>query len=501
MEKRFLKGIVLFLFFAGNRAYSQPCSGVPGANTVSPVTHTVCYGSAASMSLMNSYSSTGITYQWQSSTISPVGPFTSITTATQSSYTSQPQTSSVYWYNVVITCTNSNQSLNVLHTVSVVSCALPCSGAPASTSILPASQTVCTGDVASMSLTTTYTDTGIQFQWNQAPSATGPYTPIPTASLSTYTSGPLSTNAFYNVVVTCTNSGQSYTATQMITVTNCTYCAGIPASNTLVPLNQTVCVGSAASMSLMSSYTVSGISYQWQSSSISPAGPFSAMTNTTANYTTPPLLGTMYYNLVITCTNSGQSINVPHTVSVITCPGQCSGTPSGAILLPVTGTLCVNSAAVLSISTTYTDSGIIYQWSSSSNAGGPFIPLGGAVGSTYTASLLATTYFSVSITCTNSGMSAGTSNTLNIAQCVYINELNKLAGLRIFPNPAGGFLNVAGDFTSVTVQISDITGRLITEKKLVSPEVSVDVHGLSPGVYYVRIYQGPDSVIYKLVKE
>src|SRR4051812_43499284 len=111
--KRIILFIGLSLLLCHGAVLSQnPCSGTPGTNTVGPLSQTVCAGSGANMVLLNNYTTTGITYQWQSSTVSVVGPWISINGATVHSYSSPTLTNTTY-YNVVITCTNSGQSISV----------------------------------------------------------------------------------------------------------------------------------------------------------------------------------------------------------------------------------------------------------------------------------------------------------------------------------------------------------------------------------------------------
>lgn len=86
-----------------------PCSGVPGANAVLTPTYAICPNAAALLTLANSYTTYGFTYQWQSSTVSAVGPFVSIPNATMTTYVTPTLIANTY-YQAVITCTNSNSS-------------------------------------------------------------------------------------------------------------------------------------------------------------------------------------------------------------------------------------------------------------------------------------------------------------------------------------------------------------------------------------------------------
>lgn len=83
--------------------FTVPCSGTPGPNSVVTPSNAICPGSATNLMLANTYSVGGISYQWQSSSTSSVGPFTAITGATNAAITS-PTLGTQTWFNVVITC-------------------------------------------------------------------------------------------------------------------------------------------------------------------------------------------------------------------------------------------------------------------------------------------------------------------------------------------------------------------------------------------------------------
>jgi len=80
------------------------CSGAPGSNTVVSPMAAICPSTTANLSLANSYSVAGLSYQWYSSpTLS--GPYTAISGATLNAYTTPSLTASTY-YQAVITCIN-----------------------------------------------------------------------------------------------------------------------------------------------------------------------------------------------------------------------------------------------------------------------------------------------------------------------------------------------------------------------------------------------------------
>jgi hypothetical protein len=90
-------------------------------------------------------------------------------------------------------------------------------------------------------------------------------------------------------------------------------CSGAPASNTIVTTSTIVCPGYGVStMSLANSYSVSGISYQWQSSTASSSGPFSSISNATLlTLVTPTANQTTWYQLTASCSSGGTTTMSP----------------------------------------------------------------------------------------------------------------------------------------------------------------------------------------------
>jgi hypothetical protein len=64
-----------------------------------------CPGSSVAIGFVNSYTNSGMTFQWQAATQSSVGPFTSVAGGTNQAITT-PTLSQGIWYTAVITCTN-----------------------------------------------------------------------------------------------------------------------------------------------------------------------------------------------------------------------------------------------------------------------------------------------------------------------------------------------------------------------------------------------------------
>jgi len=85
-----------------------PCSGTPEAGNVNPAAQQVATGTTASISLSNYSSESGLSFQWQGSSL-PSGPFTNIAGATSSSYTTNPLATDMY-YQCIVTCDATSNS-------------------------------------------------------------------------------------------------------------------------------------------------------------------------------------------------------------------------------------------------------------------------------------------------------------------------------------------------------------------------------------------------------
>jgi hypothetical protein len=93
-----------------------------------------------------------------------------------------------------------------------LSCVVPpmCSGTPNSGTAAISSPTGCPSFVFNLSATGTSTGTGISYQWYSSPSATGPWSAIPGATITSYNSS-TTTTTYYQMETTCSVSAQSAT--------------------------------------------------------------------------------------------------------------------------------------------------------------------------------------------------------------------------------------------------------------------------------------------------
>jgi hypothetical protein len=88
-----------------------PCTGTPATNTVLASLTTICPGGTSTLSLANSYTNAGITYQWLSSTTSSTSGFVNVSMGgTAATYTPTNINSST-WFRCNVTCANSGASV------------------------------------------------------------------------------------------------------------------------------------------------------------------------------------------------------------------------------------------------------------------------------------------------------------------------------------------------------------------------------------------------------
>jgi hypothetical protein len=91
----------------------------------------------------------------------------------------------------------------------------------------------------------------------------------------------------------------------------------------------------------------------------------------------------------------------------------------------------------------------------------------------------------------------------NISECTGIEKINgSLSGIRIYPNPtAGEFAIEFGNSNNKTVEVTDISGRVILSTSSASEQVNININNLASGVYYVKVQSENASKVVKVVKQ
>jgi len=92
-----------------------------------------------------------------------------------------------------------------------------------------------------------------------------------------------------------------------------------------------------------------------------------------------------------------------------TCAPPCAGVPSPGSITPATTTACRGASTTLTAAGYSPNSALSFQWNQAPAAAGPYTTIPGATSNVYTATPTVTTYYTVTVTCTNGGGAATTS--------------------------------------------------------------------------------------------
>ena len=89
----------------------------------------------------------------------------------------------------------------------------------------------------------------------------------------------------------------------------------------------------------------------------------------------------------------------------------------------------------------------------------------------------------------------------NVQECLGVNEVTSLNGVKLYPNPTAGIFTIElKNGKDKTISVLDVTGRLILTATEKNDLVKVDISSLSHGIYYVRIQSENATDVIKLVK-
>jgi hypothetical protein len=180
------------------------------------------------------------------------------------------------------------------------------------------------------------------------------------------------------------------------------------------------------------------------------------------------------------------------TYSVIGASGSCSNTAVVNITVNTlpsisaassTNQLCIGSSATLTGM-----GGNTYTWNPGGS--GASIIISPTVNTTYT------------VTGTDGN---GCENVSVITQTVIncstglSNRSISQAGLKIYPNPSSGILNIEFETLNgpLPIRLYDVMGKLVLENEISNHHFSIDIRHLSIGVYFAKI----DAVNFKIIKE
>ncbi len=166
--------------------------------------------------------------------------------------------------------------------------------------------------------------------------------------------------------------------------------------------------------------------------------------------------------------------------------------PQPIVYLGVDTSICLTHVLTL-------DAGSAYSYLWSTNQTSQTITIDGGVAG------LGIHNYSVTIT-TPEGCTATDNINVMVNPCTSIDNENSDMGVEVYPNPTNGIVNlsIAGNISnSLEINIFDIAGKVVISKTHESgtENVKIDMSELSDGVYFVKIYNGSDIVVKKIVKE
>ncbi|MDZ4665131.1 MAG: GEVED domain-containing protein [Bacteroidota bacterium] len=370
-------------------ALAPLCSGAPSSGTAAISTASGCPNVAFNINTSGVTTGLGIQYQWYSS-ISASGPWSAITTATNTSYASSTTTTT--YYQMVTTCTVSTMSA----TTSIVSY-----------SVVNPGPCICAGYTTS-SATSIADEEILNVTFSSLNS---------TSSCTTIAPGPGSTQNLYSNYVGFL-AAPSVTQAQTVSFTvQIGTCGGSYGNSTAIYIdyNQNGSFLDAGEQAYLSAAAITGPHFETGNITI----PLTATPGTTrmrvinVETSTPA---------IITPTGTYTWGETEDYCIDIALANLCSGAPASGTSAISTPTACPNSTVNLTATGLTAALGINYQWYSSPSASGPWSAITSATNTSYSTSTNVTTYYQLVTTCTVSSLTATTSivsfSVVNPGPCV-----------------------------------------------------------------------------------
>ncbi len=379
-------------------------------NTINPGSisgiQTICNG--GNPSIFASVAATGagvISYQWQSNITGCGGSWLDIATATNPTYDIPAGLAVTTYYRRVatstlssVTCTDFSNCITVF-----VNTVTP--------GTVGNDQTLCGNNPAAFTELTSATAAGtISYQWQSSTTGCGgPWTTIIGATSATYDApAGVTVTTYYQRITTSILNTVTCTATS-----NCITVTANAITPGTISGNRTICNGGdPAAFTVSVAATGTNLTYQWQISTISSAGPWSDLSGeVNATYDAPgPITQTTYYRRIAFATVNSTSCSAASNFVTVFVNSVTPSTVAGdqSICGPFDDPLA------FTVTSSATGSGTLsYQWQNNTiGCGGSWTNIFGATSATYDApNVLLTTYYRVLIT-----------STLNSVQCTAISN-------------------------------------------------------------------------------
>jgi len=309
-----------------------------------------------------------------------------------------------------------------------ISCYIPptCSGAPNSGTATISSATACLSTGVTLSGTGITTGMGISYQWFSGPSATGPWTSIPNATLAV-TTLTASNVTFYQLVTTCsvsalsaTSSAISYSPSNCFTMSNTTittcsgtlYDSGGPNNDYQSSEDYTLTIVPSTS-GAMAQLNFLNFNIETCCDLLEIYDGNSTSAQLIGSYTTlpPAITATNATGALTLRFTSDGSVEYSGFEANISCyiPPTCSGAPNSGTAAISSATACQSTGVTLSGTGITTGMGISYQWFSGPSATGPWTSIPNATLAVTTLTASTVTFYQIVTTCSVSALSATSS--------------------------------------------------------------------------------------------
>jgi hypothetical protein len=227
----------------------------------------------------------------------------------------------------------------------------------------PLGDTICTGGTIIMSVSASGGTGLLNFQWQSASDCGGPWTDVGT-NLPDYTAQNLSSDEYYQCIITATGAGCDPV------ISNCAKVTVVPGPViNIQPVGDTICEGGLYSMSVSVSGGTGVLHYQWQSAP-DCSGPWTDVGMDNATYVTIPLLVTTCYRSIISQAGVGCNLLTSACASVVVFSDPLiTVQPAGA-------SICSGETHTMTLSATGGTGIVNYQWQSAPACNGPWTNIG-----------------------------------------------------------------------------------------------------------------------------
>lgn len=356
------------------------CSGAPASNTAVTSASVVCPGGTANLTLANTYTGTGLSYQWFSAP-SVSGPYTAITNATTTAYTATNITTATFYQNVIT-----------------------CSNGPASTTSTP----VQVGITTNPCQCNAYCSSGASFTGDDEIFNVSIGT-LNNTSACGQTGGPGSTLSLYSNytgMLAAPNLTVGNTYTISVTVGQCNgspYSGGV---TVYMDLNNN------GSFSDPGEQVYASASTLWAVTGTTLSAPITIPVGSTIGITRMRVIASEANTSYTACGTYGYGETEDYCINIAAAP-TCTAASGGTL---TSSSISACNGATVNISSTGATigSGIVYQWMVSSTPSGPYTNVvggSGAAGLSYTTAALSTGtyYYVLQTTCTTASLT-GISN-------------------------------------------------------------------------------------------